>query len=133
MIDSENGTTCIWVRQVAESVTICEKQFHACDISVMLTKIETVLVQASMYQSDSKCSLKSSRQCSYEAKHKKRQKCNTRHGKQAYPKSLELNVPTTPRCDVVCQSCKVYVRNELCNVRFMSFVKIEVVTHMAQI
>jgi len=96
-------------------------------------KTEIVLVQDSMYQNNSKHSLKSRRQCSYEAKHKKRQKCNTRHGKWPYPKTTELNVPTTPRCDVGCQIYKVDVRNELYSVQLMSFDKIEVVTHMRHI
>ncbi len=62
----------MWVRRVTESTIVCEKQFHACDSSEMLTKNETMLIQAGMYQNDSKRSMKSSRQHSYEAKHKKR-------------------------------------------------------------
>jgi len=96
-------------------------------------KIEMVLAQASMYQNDNKRSLKSSRQCSYEAKHKNRQKCNTRYRKWAYPKTTELNVTTTPICDVGCQSYKVDVRNEHCSIGLMSFDQIEVVTCMLQI
>lgn len=44
MNDSENGTTCMWVKQVAESTTIHGKQFHACDNGEMPTKTETMLV-----------------------------------------------------------------------------------------
>lgn len=92
----------MWVRRVTESVTVHEKQFHACDNSEILTKTEMVLVQSIMYQNDSKHLLKSIRKHSYEAKHKKDQKCNTRHGRQAYPKTTELNFSTTPRCNVGC-------------------------------
>jgi len=99
----------------------------------MLMKTEMVLVQAIMYQNDIKRSLKSSRQHSYEAKHKKHQKCNRRHEKQAHPKTDVLNVPMTPRCNMGCQSYKVTMRNKLCSVRFMCFDKIEDVTHMPQI
>ena len=77
-------------------------------------KTETVLIQAIMYQNDNKRSQKSRRQHSYKEKHKKRQKCNTRHGKWAYPITNESNVPKSPRCDVGCQSYKVDVRNERC-------------------
>jgi len=133
MIDSENGTTCMWVRQVIESTTICEKQFHACNNSDVETKTKTVLEQASMCQKVRKHSLKSSRQNSYETKHKKHKKCNTRHGKRAYPKTTELNVLTSPRCDVECQHFKVDVRNELCTIQLMSFDNIEVVMCMPQI
>ena len=96
-------------------------------------QIETMLVQASKYQNDSNRSLESSRQHSYKEKHKKCQKCNTRHGKQDYPKTIELNVPRNPRCDVGCESYKVDFRNELCSVQFMSFNKLEYVTCMHQI
>jgi len=51
----------MWVRWVAELVIVCEKQFHACDNSEMLMKIEAMLVQARMYQKDKNHSLKSSR------------------------------------------------------------------------
>ena len=96
-------------------------------------KTKTVLVQASMYKKDNNHSLKSSRQHSYEEKHKKFQKCNARHGKQDYPKTTELNVPIAPRSDVGCQNCKVDVRNEICSVRLMIFDKIKVVTCMPKI
>lgn len=123
----------MWVRRVTESATVREKQFHACDNSEMLTKTKTVLVKAIMYQNNSKNSLKSSRHHSYEVKQKKHQKCNTRHGRQAYPKTIKRNVLTNPRCDVGCQSFKVDVRNEIYNVEFMSFDKIEEVTCTPQI
>lgn len=61
----------MFMRWVVESATSREKQFHACDNNEMLVKTETVLVQASMYKNDNKHSLKSRKQCSYEAKHKK--------------------------------------------------------------
>lgn len=109
------------------------KQFHACDSSDIATKTETELGQASIHVNNSKRSKKLSKQYSYKWKHKKRQKCNTRHGKWAYPKTAELKVATTPRRDVGYQSCKVDVRNELCNVWLMSFDNIEVVTRMSQI
>ena len=99
----------------------------------MLTKTEMVLVHTRMYQNNSKHSLKSSRQHSYEAKHKKFQKCNIGHGKKAYPKNVELSMPTAPRCDVGCQSCKVDVRNDLCIIQLMRFHNIEVVTRMSRI
>lgn len=104
----------MWVRGVAELATVREKQFHACENSEIEMKTEIVLIQASMYQNDDKRPLKSITQCPYEEKHKNRQKCNTSHGKWAYPKTTKLNVPTTPRCDVGCQGYKVDVRNELC-------------------
>ena len=94
---------------------------------------ETKLGQANIYVNDNKHSKKSSKQYSHKRKHKKRQKCSTRHGKQAYPKTTELNAPTAPRCDVGCQRCKADVRNELCNVQMMSFDNIEVVTRMPRI
>ena len=93
-------------------------------------KIETELGQAIIYVNDNKRSMKSSKQYSYKRKHKKRQKCSTRHGKRAYPKIAELNVLTALRCDVGCQSYKVDVRNEVCNVRLMIFDNIEVVMCM---
>jgi len=99
----------------------------------MLTKTKMVLEKASLYQNDRKYSLTSRKKHSYEVKHKKRQKCNTRHGKRAYPKTVELNVLTAPRCNVGCQRCKVNVMNELYNVRFMSFDKIEDAMCMPQI
>ena len=85
----------MWVRRVIETTTVREKRFHACDNSEMLTKNEMVVRQANIHVNDSKRSNKSSKQYSYKQKPKKRQKCNTRHGKQAYPKTVELNVPTT--------------------------------------
>lgn len=106
----------MWVRRVAESIIVREKQFHACDNKEIATKAKIVLVQANMYQNDSKFSLKLSIQCSYEAKHKKGQKCNTRHERRAYYKTAELSEPTTPRCDVGWQRCKVDVRYELYSV-----------------
>ena len=95
-------------------------------------KAKIMLAQASMYQNNNKRSLKSSKQHSYEVKHKKYQKCNPRHGKQTYPNTAEMNVPTTPRCNMGCQSRKVNVRNELCSVCFMTFDKVEDVMHMPQ-
>lgn len=88
--------TLFWVRRVTESATVHEKQFHAWDRSELLMKTETVWVQDSMYQNDNKRSLKSSRQHSYEAKHKRHQKFNTSHGRQGYPKIAEVNVPMSP-------------------------------------
>jgi len=76
-----------------------------------------------MYQNDSEHSLKSSKQHSYESKHKKCPKCNTRHRKQAYPKTTELNVPRNPRCNVGCQSYKVDVRNELYSIQVWVLIK----------
>ena len=99
----------------------------------MLTETEIMLVQASMYQNDNKHSLKSGKQHSYEAKRKKRHKCNTRHEKRTYPKTTELNVPTTPRCNVGCQSYKVDVSNELYSVWLRIFDKIEFAIRMPQI
>ena len=96
----------------------------------MLAKTDTVLVQAIMHVNDRKHSKKSSKEYTYKRKIKRQQKCSIRHGKQAYAKTTELNVPTAPRCDVGCQSCKVDVRNELCSIRLMSFGNIDVVTHM---
>lgn len=86
-----------------------------------------------LHQNDNKNSLKLSRYPSHEEKHKKLQKHNTIHEKWAYPETTELNVSTTPRCNVECQRCKVDVRNELYSIQFMSFDKIKVVTHMPQI
>ena len=120
----------MWVRRVIESTTIHEKQFHACDNNEIAMKIEMVLVQDSMYQNNNKRSLKLRRQRSYKAKHKKCQKCNTRHENQAYPKTVQLNVPTTSRCSAGCHRCKVDVRNELYNIHLMRFDQIEVVTCM---
>ena len=111
MKDSENGTTCTWVRRVAESTNVRAKKFHACDNDEIAMKLEIVLGQASIHVNDRKRSKKSSKHYLHKRKHKKWHKCNTRHGKRAYPKIVELNVPTTPRCDVRCQSCKVDVRN----------------------
>jgi len=51
----------MWVRRVAESVTIREKQFHACDSSEMLMKTETVLGKASIHVNDNKHSKESSK------------------------------------------------------------------------
>lgn len=59
------------VKQVAESATIHAKQFHACDVSEMLMKTETMLVQAIMHVNDSKRSQKSSKEHSHKLKHKK--------------------------------------------------------------
>jgi len=70
--DSENGKACMYVKRVAETLTVCEKQCHACDNSEMQTKTEMVLVQPSMHANDNKYLLKSSRQCSHKAKHKTR-------------------------------------------------------------
>ena len=133
MKDPENGKTCMWVKQVADLAAIHAKQFHACDNSEIGKKTETVLVQASMHVNESKHSRKSRKQYSQMRKHKKREKCSTRHGKRAYQKITELNVLTSPRCDVGCQSYKVDARNELCSIRLMSFDNIEVLTHMPQI
>jgi len=116
MKDSQNERTCMWVGRVVESVTTRAKQFHACDSSEIVMQTERMLVQASIHVNDNKCSLKSSRQHSYKVKHKKHQKWNTRNEKWDYQKIDEMNVPTTPRCNVGCQSWKVNVRNELCNV-----------------
>jgi len=119
--------------QVIESATICEKYFHACDNSEMLKKNKMVLVKASMHVNESNYSLKSSRHHSHKAKHKKRQKRSVSHEQWTYPKKAELDVQTTPRCIMGCQSYNVNVRNELCNVRLMSFDKIEDVMHIPQI
>jgi len=59
MKDLENGTTCMWVKQVVKLVTVRAKQFHAYDNNEMPMKIETVLVQASMHVNDIKRSQKS--------------------------------------------------------------------------
>lgn len=40
-------------------MTVCAKQFHACDNNEIVTKTETVLVQDIMHVNDSKCSKKS--------------------------------------------------------------------------
>ena len=34
----------MWVRRITKSVTVREKEFHACNNSEMLTKTETILV-----------------------------------------------------------------------------------------
>ena len=39
----------MWVRRVAESVTIRKKQFHACDSSEIATRTKTELRQARIY------------------------------------------------------------------------------------
>ena len=106
----------MWVREFIGWANIRAKQFHACDSSEIATKTETELEQASIHVNDSKHSKKSRKQYSYKRKAKKRQKCNINQGNQAYPKATDMNVPTAPRCDVGCQSCKVDVRNELYNV-----------------
>jgi len=86
-----------------------------------------------MYQNDNENSLKSSKQHSYEAKHKKCQKCNAGHENQAYLKINELNVPKNPRCNVGYYSHKVNAINEIYNILLMSFDKIEVAMSMVQI
>jgi len=96
-------------------------------------KIETKRGQAIIYLNDNMHSKKSRKQPSHKQIHKKRLKCSTGHGKQAYPKTTELNVPTASRCDVGYQRYEVDVRNDLCNVRLMSFDNIEVMTIMPQI
>lgn len=133
MKDSSNKSTCMWVRQFIGWENICAKQFHACDNSEIATKTETKLRQANVYLNDNKHSKKSRKQYSHKWKHEKWHKCSTRHGKRAYPKTVDLNVSTAPRCDMGCQRCKVDVMNELCNVWLMSFDNIEVVTCMPQI
>ncbi len=90
----------MWVKRFAESVTVREKRFHACDINEIAIETEKMLGQASIHVNDNERSKKSRKQYSHKRKHKKRQKGNTRHGKQAYPKTAELNVPTAPRCKV---------------------------------
>ena len=72
MIDSENGTTCMWARRAAGSLIVREQQFHACDNSEIATKTETVLGQASILVNDNKHSMKSNKQYSHKRKHKKR-------------------------------------------------------------
>lgn len=57
--DSINRSTCMWVKQVAELMTVREKQFLACHNSEMSTQTETILVQASIHVSDKKRSKKS--------------------------------------------------------------------------
>jgi len=123
----------MWVRQCAGWANIRAKQFHACDNSEIATIIETELGQARILVNDNRRSKKSSKQHPHKRIHKKRQKRSTRHGKQAYPKTTELNVPTAPRCDVGCQNYKVDVMNELYSVWLMSFDNIKVVTCMPQI
>lgn len=54
MQDSENGTTCMCVKRVAESVTVCAKQCHASDSIEMIMKTEKVLVQANMNENENK-------------------------------------------------------------------------------
>jgi len=123
----------MWVMQFASWANIHAKQFHVCDSSEMATKYEIELGQAIIYANDIKRSKKSRKWYSHKQKHKKRQKCSTRNGNWAYPKTVELNVSTTPRCDVGCQSCKDDVRNELCSIRLMSFDNIEVVMRLPRI
>jgi len=96
-------------------------------------KTETFLGKSNIHVNDGNRSNKSSKQYSYKRKHKKQQKCNIRHGKRDFPKTTEMSVLTAPRCDVEYQSCKVDVRNELCNIRLMSFDNINVVTSIPQI
>jgi len=110
-----------------------QKQCHACNNNEMWTKTEAVLLKANIHKNERKHSLKSSKQHSHEAKHKKQQKRSTRHEKRAYHETTELNVLTSLRCNVGCQSYKVNVRNEICIIWLMSFYKIEVVTYMPQI
>jgi len=88
MTDSENGTTCMWVRRVAELAIFHEKQFHACNNTEIETKTETVLGQANIHVNNNKRSLKSSKQYSHKWKHKKQQNCNRRHEKRVYTKQL---------------------------------------------
>jgi len=66
-------------------------------------------------------------------KHKKWQKRNERHVKHTYLETTNLKVPKAPGCNVRCQSCKIDVRNELYNIWFIIFDKIEVMTCMPQI
>jgi len=88
---------------------VCEASCHISDCSCetvscfeMQVKTEIVLLKANIHQNDIQRSLKSSRQQSHKEKQKKRQKGSTRHEREAYPKIVELNVPTTPRCNVRC-------------------------------
>ena len=74
MNDSANISTCMWVRQFADWVNVCVKQFHACDSSEIATKNETELGQASIHVNDSKHSNRSSKQYFHKQKHKKQQK-----------------------------------------------------------
>jgi len=92
-----------------------------------------MLLQANIHQKHRKHSFKSSRQHSHKVKHKKQQKRSARHEKHTYPKTTKLKVSKTPGFNVGCQSCKIYVGNDLCNVCFMSFDNIEVMTRMPQI
>lgn len=85
MNNSENGTKGMWVKRVAKSKIIHEKQFHGCDNSEMLMKIEMVLVQYSMHVNDNKRSQKSSEQHSHKPKNKKQQKFYKRQVKPTYP------------------------------------------------
>lgn len=133
MKDSANKTTCMWVRHFSGWANIRAKQFHTCDNSEIATKTDTELGQPRIHVNNSRHSKKSRKQYSHKRKHEKRQKCSIRHGKRAYPKTAELNVQTAPRYDVGCQSCKVEVRNEICNIRLMSFYNIKVVMCMPQI
>lgn len=68
-----------------------------------------------------------------QAKTQKVTKMQHKSWKANLPKTAELNVLTTPKCDVGCPSCKNNVRNELCNVWLMIFYNIEVATRMPQI
>jgi len=52
---------------------------------------------------------------------------------QTYPETTKMKVSKTPGCNLGCQSYKVDLRNELYSIQFMSFDKIEVMTHMPQI
>ena len=109
----KNGTTCMCEKRVSKSTNVHAKHYYACDNSEMLTKTETVLVQANMHANDSKHSQKSSKQHSHKPKHKKRHKRCKRQVKRTYPKIAEMDVSKTPGCVVGCQSSKIDVKNEL--------------------
>lgn len=100
----------MWVKWVSESTTIRAKQFHACDSSEIVTKTETVQVQASMHVNDSKCLKKSSKQHSHKRKHKKRQKCCKRQVETTYPWIAKLDVSKSPGCVVGCKRSNIDVK-----------------------
>ena len=75
MTDSKNGTTCMWVRRVAELTIVREKQFHAFENNEIATKTEMVIVQGIMHVNNNKHSNKLRKQHSDKKKHEKRHKC----------------------------------------------------------
>ncbi len=98
------------VKQVAKSIIVHAKHYHACDNSEMIMKPETVLVQANMHEKDNKHSQKPIRQDLHKPKHKKEHKCYKRQVKQNYPEIVESDVSKTLGCVVRHQSSNIDVK-----------------------